>query len=145
MEYTKRRETRDEIPSVAVTREKPPPPQIIIDRFDVSPKEIRPGGTFSATTQYRLLIPSKTEMRPVSQTFTLKKGAEVIREMPVMVEELKDHGRYEVAWDFTVPKEAELGTYQLRQVLEAQTRAPEDKTATFEVIERLASLGAPGR
>lgn len=144
MEYTKRGETRDEIPPVVTDSATPPRPMIIIDQFDVTPKEIPPGGTFSATTQYRLLIPSNTEMRPVTQTFTLMKDGKVIREMPVMAGELKDHGRYEVAWDFTVPDKADLGTYELKQVLEAQTRAPERRQAIFAVVEKLASFTTAG-
>jgi hypothetical protein len=118
---------------------------IIIDRFDVAPKQVSPGDTFSATTQYRLLLPSRTETRPVTQTFTLAKEGTVLQEIPMMVGELKDHGSYEIVSDFTLPDDAELGAYGLEQVLEAQTQSPEVTQATFMVVEKVAALATAGR
>jgi hypothetical protein len=127
--------TFEERVPVPTAQPRPERAMIIIRQFDVAPKEVPRGGTLSATTLYDLKIPSKTQMLPVTQKFTLVKDGQVISETNAIVGELKDHGRYEVAWDFPIPGDAELGSYELKQVLEARTRSPERRQATFQVVD----------
>ena len=52
-----------------------------------------------------------------------------------------EHGRYHVGFEVPIPRKAEPGNYELMQVLDAQTSAPEVRTAAFQVVKRIAATG----
>lgn len=113
-------------------------PSVVITDYQLEPSSVVPGQAVTATTTYDLLTP---QSRPVTQTFKIETadGKEVATFTP-MKEQFKEQGRYEVGYEIPIPKKAPAGQYRLVQQLDAQTASPEVRTASFDVVKKVAWL-----
>ncbi len=117
-------------------------PMVMIRDYRLDPMQVQPGQSLTALTSFDLSTPATASSRPVTQNFKLLKDGEEVLAFTAMDQQLTEHGRYHVGFEVPIPRKAEPGNYELVQVLDAQTAAPEVRTAVFQVVKRLAGAGS---
>lgn len=111
-------------------------PSIKIREYQLQPSVISPGQAITAKTTFDLLTP---DPRPVTQTFKFQNAnGDDVASFTAIQDQVKQQGRYEVAYDIPVPNKAPVGRYRLVQELDAQTASPEKRSASFDVVRRVA-------
>lgn len=116
-------------------------PMVMIQDYRLEPIQVQPGQSLTALTSFDLSTPVGAGSRPVTQNFKLLKDGEQVLVFTAMNQQLTEHGRYHVGFEVPIPRKAEPGNYELMQVLDAQTAAPEVRTAAFQVVKRIAAAG----
>jgi uncharacterized protein YcfJ len=120
-------------------------PSVLITDYSVQPVLLQPGQPITTTTMYELRTPASVGPRPVTQTFRLLQGDKELTAFTPVQGQMKEHGRYEVSYEIDTPRKMQPGTYQLQQILDAQTIEPEVRTVMFQVAKKTAWSEWPSR
>jgi hypothetical protein len=97
----------------------------------VHPEQIRPGGSVTLDMDYAVLAPAGTGTVPVEEKWTLEKDGEVLASVPPKQEQRSPGGWHSRA-GIDIPKEAQKGTYVVKNRVEAEN-SYDERVATFAI------------